>query len=343
MVHRQPPNPDHQIYPTNLIAALVAELADAGTAATETLRNSGIAPDKLHAPETRITYRQILTVFDNALRLAPDPAMPLRAGQRMHFAAYGVVGYTVLSSSTHAASAALAIKYSRLVGPVADLDIEQEGDMAVWVYEPIFWRDPAHPMYRAAIEFHYASHMKVCQSLYGPGFRISELRLACAAPAHAAAYQSFFQCPVLFGQPRNELRYDARRMDEPMAYASAVTHATVRDMCEQHLAQVNQSAGLGGDIYRMLVQYPGRLPDAEAMAAELSMNARSLRRRLEAEGTSYRQLLGQVREHLALAYLRKTNMTHEEIAMRLGYSDAANFRHAFIRWTGKNPSEFRGK
>jgi len=45
---------------------------------------------------------------------------------------------------------------------------------------------------------------------------------------------------------------------------------------------------------------------------------------------------------LAIEYLRKTEMTNEEIASRLGYSEASNFRHAFLRWTGKNPSEFRG-
>lgn len=343
MVHREPPNLDHPIYPTNLVAALVAVLNDAGIPATEALRGSDIAPDKLHAPETRISYRQVLTVFSAALRLAPDPALAMRAGLRMHFAAYGVVGYTVLSSASHAASAELAIKYSRLVGPVADIDFEQDGDMAVWIYAPIFWHDPADAHYRAALEFHFASHMTVGQNLYGPGFRLTELRTTCAAPAHAHVYQDIFHCPVHFDQPRNELRYDAVHMEQPMAYANAVTHATVSDMCEQHLAEFHRSGGLGADIHRILVQHPGRFPDVEAMAAELSMNARMLRRKLEAEGTSYRQILAKVREHLALAYLRKTAMTHEEIATRLGYSDAANFRHAFIRWTGKNPSEFRGK
>jgi AraC-like DNA-binding protein len=44
---------------------------------------------------------------------------------------------------------------------------------------------------------------------------------------------------------------------------------------------------------------------------------------------------------LAIDYLSQTRMTNEEIAIRLGYSDAANFRHAFLRWTGRSPSEFR--
>jgi len=78
------------------------------------------------------------------------------------------------------------------------------------------------------------------------------------------------------------------------------------------------------------------------VAAALSMNTRTLRRRLDAEKTSYRKVLAEVRMQLAIGYLRKTLMTNDEIAARLGYSDAANFRHAFTRWTYKNPSDFRG-
>lgn len=71
------------------------------------------------------------------------------------------------------------------------------------------------------------------------------------------------------------------------------------------------------------------------------MEPRTLRRRLEAQGTSYREILAGVRQGLAIEYLRKTRMTTEDIASRLGYSDAANFRHAFLRWTGKTPHEYR--
>ena len=116
MVHREPPNLDHPIYPTNLVAALVAVLNDAGIPATEALRGSDIAPDKLHAPETRISYRQVLTVFSAALRLAPDPALAMRAGLRMHFAAYGVVGYTVRSDREPTASTQVLLAALREAG-----------------------------------------------------------------------------------------------------------------------------------------------------------------------------------------------------------------------------------
>ena len=77
------------------------------------------------------------------------------------------------------------------------------------------------------------------------------------------------------------------------------------------------------------------------MAQTLALEPRTLRRKLEAQGTSYREILAEVRRTLAIEYLRKTRMTTEEIASRLGYSDSANFRHAFVRWTGKAPHEYR--
>ena len=86
---------------------------------------------------------------------------------------------------------------------------------------------------------------------------------------------------------------------------------------------------------------PWRYPSLETMAFDLAIEPRTLRRKLEAQGTSYRQILADVRRNLAINYLRKTRMTTDEIASRLGYSDAANFRHAFVRWTGKTPHEYR--
>ena len=191
-------------------------------------------------------------------------------------------------------------------------------------------------------EFALAAHLALCRDLYGEAFNFSMVRLAYPAPGHAQAYQQLFQCPVYFGQPVNEVQiggvwsHRSPRMPDP------VTHALARDICQQFLADLPSSGGVAATIRRVLVtQLPWRFPRIELMADELAMHSRTLRRRLEAQGTSYRQILTDVRRMLAIDYLRKTRMTTEEIASRLGYSDASNFRHAFGRWTGKTPNEYR--
>ena len=84
-------------------------------------------------------------------------------------------------------------------------------------------------------------------------------------------------------------------------------------------------------------------PGIDEVARKLNMSARTLRRRLTEKDASYQQILQDVRCQIAIAYLRDTHMTVEDIAGRVGFTDSANFRHAFKRWTGQPPSHFRAK
>ncbi len=154
-------------------------------------------------------------------------------------------------------------------------------------------------------------------------------------------YRKIFKCPVHFRQAADELRFGTHWLAEPMPYSDPITNAMAREMCEKSLVEINQAEGMASTIRRILIEHPGRFPSVEAMAEKLQLNPRTLRRKLDAEETSYRVILAEVRMRLAIGYLRETSMTNEEIASRLGYSEAANFRHAFTRWTSKNPSNFR--
>ncbi len=338
------PPPDFQqcIYTPHRVSAVVAELVAQGGPAALALAGTGLDASQLESPATRISYRQIETVFRNGLRLSNDPMFVIRAAQRMHVTAYGMYGYAILSSRTPLESMDFGVKYHRIVGPVADIAYERDGATVVYVYEPLLWLDPADELYRVGVEFVMASHLTVMRDVHGKTFKPLRARLAYAAPPHGRRYRAALGCPVAFGQGRNELHFDAVWLDRPMPLADPVTHAFAHELCDQLLGELDRGAGVAPQVRRALFHNPGKFPTIEAMAGELSMPAWALRRRLAGEGTSYRQLLDEIRKRLALEYLRKTQLTNEEISSRLGYSDVANFRHAFARWTGKSPSEFRG-
>jgi AraC-like DNA-binding protein len=78
-----------------------------------------------------------------------------------------------------------------------------------------------------------------------------------------------------------------------------------------------------------------------AVAKHLKIATRTLRRRLKEEDTSFRKLLDELRTQVAIKYLRDTDLTVEDIAQALDFSEAANFRHAFRRWTDGAPHQFR--
>jgi AraC-like DNA-binding protein len=73
----------------------------------------------------------------------------------------------------------------------------------------------------------------------------------------------------------------------------------------------------------------------------LRMTSRTLRRHLEEEGTSFQAIVDDVRCSLAHEYLKSARMSTSDIAMLLGFSNGANFRRAFRRWTGKGVKQLR--
>ena len=107
------------------------------------------------------------------------------------------------------------------------------------------------------------------------------------------------------------------------------------------LSDLGRRAGAAGKVRNLLSTDVASRPSFAAIAKALRTSARTLRRRLQMQNTSFRQLSDELRTVVALRYLRGTEMTNDDIAFALGFSDAANFRHAFRRWTGGAPNDYR--
>lgn len=342
MAHRLPTDFEARVYAPQRIAAMVSTLAGDGVAPAQTLGGSDLDEVSLAAAATRVSYAQVATVLRNALRLAPEPDFALRAGARMHVTQYGIWGYALLSSRTFAEFLEFSVKYRSVIGPLAGMAYDRERAPAVCEFESLLSPDPSDALYRLALEFTYAAHLTLCRDVFGPAFNFTAVRVVYPAPTHESAYHALLQCPVQFDQSANELQVDPAWCSQAPRLQDGITHELARQSCQQFLDDLAHSSGIASMVRRALVeQMPWRFPNIEAMARELTMEPRTLRRKLDAQGTSYRQVLADVRRGLAINYLRKTRMTTEEIASRLGYSDAANFRHAFVRWTGKTPHEYR--
>jgi AraC-like DNA-binding protein len=89
------------------------------------------------------------------------------------------------------------------------------------------------------------------------------------------------------------------------------------------------------------------LPDgkakAESVAKALALSERTLARRLADEGTTYGEVVDQLRQSLATQYLNDPEISLKQIAWLLGYGGETSFNHAFNRWTGRSPSADRNR
>jgi AraC-like DNA-binding protein len=82
-------------------------------------------------------------------------------------------------------------------------------------------------------------------------------------------------------------------------------------------------------------------PGLEQVAQEFNMSSTTLRRRLEAESTSYQEVKDQVRRDAAIHYLCSTDLNITDIGSLVGFQEASAFRRAFKAWNGVQPGEYR--
>jgi transcriptional regulator GlxA family with amidase domain len=115
----------------------------------------------------------------------------------------------------------------------------------------------------------------------------------------------------------------------------------MRDHCETSLLPAASAEGLLAKVRRILEAEPGRYPGPEDLAEALQISQRTLRRCLDEIGTSYQSLADAARCKHATELLEGTNLSINDIAIRLGFSDGRALRRAFKRWTGRTATEYR--
>ncbi|WP_082616283.1 AraC family transcriptional regulator [Massilia sp. Root418] len=328
-----------RFYPAHAVVFLLNQLALRGVPSQQALAGSGISAEEIGVASTRFSVLQILAVIRNAILHAP--AISLQVGTCFNASACGILGFAILSSPNRTALLHTILKYNCLIDPLTKLRYAGREGWAIWEVEPNLACAPTDPLYRFVVELKMSCFRAMTRDLYGDDFQFKRISLRFPAPPHAGDYMAIFNCDILFNQPKNEIVFKEILAGKDRPEADAITHAMMLELCEQSLQKMTRNATAAGAVLMILLGCSGVYPNIEEIARELAVNARTLRRRLEAEGTSYSEILSRHRMQLALSYLKTSDLNNNEIAARLGYSDATNFRRAFVSWAGAPPSHFR--
>jgi AraC-like DNA-binding protein len=111
--------------------------------------------------------------------------------------------------------------------------------------------------------------------------------------------------------------------------------------CARLLANLEEEHSVAEQTLRLLRKLEGQYPQMPRIADMLNLSPRTYRRRLDDEQLSFQKLLDQVRGEHATRYLQNTRLPISSIAYMVGFSDASNFRRAYLKWTGLSPREVR--
>ena len=328
--------------PANLhtVALTVSMMQKRGLQVADLLHGSGIAEDDLKQPSVMITHAQELIVFANAYRLSGDSAIGLDIGSDMHISSYGMLGYSMLVSPTLGEALRCALDFPLLLGSYFKVALENEGEMTALTARDYGYRPD---LFSVNSEMCLSSLWAIVRDVMAAPVTPEEVRVAMGRPVHADRYLEVFGVEGTFDADHHALVFPTAWLERALPLAEPVSYLMARRQCAQLASEWETASGhsVVAKALRLLHAEPRRYSALNMLADALHMSERTLRRRLADANTSYQALLDRVRYELAQDYLRHTKLTIAEIAERLGYSETASFRHAFLRWSGKVPSDWR--
>lgn len=335
------PSLNQRIFAPFKLATVIDAVASRGIVPERVLDRTGLTPAEVRDPHTLTSIGQYLVACENIVAAGAEFSDAFVIGSRLHLSAYGMYGYALMCSPTMREFFDFAVRYQPLATPTVRLGWRTEGAVAIWRFEEIY-RDVMSNEVRT---FLVRQQMKMTFTHIRDtaGADNLPIRAIFALPedGQARADEDALSCPCSYGQESNELHYPVGILDQTPELGNRLTRTMLEETCERLIGQSRIASGLSGEVYQLLLLAPNQSASMTSIAGQLGLQERTLRRRLASEGTSYGEIVDDVRRKLAIEYLQTTRMSVDDVAWKVGFSDSANLRRAVRRWTGKTINEVR--
>jgi AraC-like DNA-binding protein len=341
-IHTSPITLDDKVFSTAELLAVVALIKHRPDTVEDCLASAALTQQALDEPSTRVSLNQLFMVLSSCCTAIKDPLLALQVGQQLHLTAYGMVGFTLLSSATLEEAINIANDFALLMSLKQQLRLGHQDGLTKITLVDHFSLLGADKYCCGLLET--AKVLTLLRDILGRDFAPARVTLNVrGSKQDAESISGLLQTSVALNSPENSICFDTRYLGASLPQSHSITHNTCKTLCKHQLREISQRYDLCYQVQRILSSSTHRIPTLPEIADQLHLSPRTLRRRLEAGQTSYNQILEGVRRKLAISYLLDTPMTTEAISEKLSYSDAANFRHAFKRWTGTGPKAFRSQ
>jgi AraC-like DNA-binding protein len=314
-----------------------------GADAADALRRAGLEPGDLSDPDRRVPLIRYLELLEICADVLADPQFGLKFGAQYEPRHAGVVGNIALASRTVGEAFETIGRYLPTMVDATVHGVEVS-DGIVFVYS--YYIDPLMMSYRQKADWAIAFACNLMRAGLGdPRWVPQEVllpQLSDETPAQRHTRAAIMGDSIRLGHPWAGIRFDAGLLKRPMATADAMIENLMRHYGDLRLAALPDQRGeiepLRREIARVLVKGECGI---EHLARATGTSVRTLQRRLKDAGVNYSDLQNDVRRRLALNLLENETLALAQIAFSLGYSEVSAFNHAFRRWFGQSPGQYR--
>lgn len=331
---------NHEVYQTTKLHAALEVLNARGIDTAHVFEGTGLDSAAVETHAFRVSSSQILRAFKNISDKCWDPYLPYDIGSNVHLSAYGLYGYALLCCTNYENAVDFATRYHHLAAPTVDMDFTFADGEQGWNIEPVASDHVDPSFYAFLVCLQVGIHRSLHRDVMGPEFEphLLELRFTerttYSIPPEAAG-------KIRFGTARNRFHVAPEWIYRKLELGNALTFQQIVQICDTELSELLMYDGLSGQIRKVLLENAAFSSNMDAIAKHLGLTSRTLRRHLKQESTTFSSIVDSTRAELALRYLRSAELSTEEIAYILGFSETASFVRAFKRWTGKTPRTYR--
>ncbi|MET0385542.1 MAG: AraC family transcriptional regulator [Polyangiales bacterium] len=289
-------------------------------------------------PDERMPIATLHELLRGAIELTGDHDIGLKAAREIAPGDHGALEYSVRSAATWREACECVGRYMRLVNDDLQFSLRTEGDRAH------IQLDSSQVLPRTVADFQSAAFHICARFLWPENVPVeSEVYFVHPRPPNIEEYSTTFGGASLrFEAPWNGFVVPLAYLDQPLESADPKLHALIRQHAEALLAELPRAKTVTESVRELISKaLAGGPPTVQSIAQKLTMSPRTLSRRLEQENTTFKQVVEDMRQRMALRYVAFSDVPLAEIAYLLGFSQSAAFHRAFKRWTRQTPLEYR--
>ncbi len=323
------------------VRALLSGVQRQGVDTVPLLQRAQIPPLLLGDERARVTPAQFVRLFRELYEVTGDEFLGLSVAPSRP-GTFAMMCHTALGSRDLGAAIERGVTFYGLFPGGPDLALEHEGFGGEAVF--VVRNDFASEEQRFLAECVVIIWHRLCSWLIGRRIPLEWASFASPPPAYKDEFPELFGCPVHFGAGRTGAGFAAHYLAAPLVRDESELAQMLRRAPFELLSRREYGTTVAEQVRRALVRALGdspRLPALGEIAARLAVSPATLRRRLAAENTSYKDLKDTVRRDAAIAGLAEGSEPIAELAARLGFSEDTAFHRAFRRWTGTTPGAYR--
>lgn len=304
------------------------------------LADVGLSKNLINKEDGWIPYESFALLIRRCAEKVNDPYFGLHLGEENDVLDYGAIAYIGIASETLEDAILNLQRYIYTVTQAWELDLQIDDDTACINFTP---SRPDFSQYRHAVEAAGGSLMIAYQRFLGHPLQPKEFHFIHSFDGDSHEHERVLACPVRFSQNRNQILLDRKALALPIETADdRLLRILTQNMKDVQHAQAQKSSHLVARVEdACLRMIPAGNITAKQIAAEIGTSERSMQRRLAEQKKTFSGIVDDLKQQLALQYMREPDLGLMQIAFLLGYADQSSFTTAFRKWTGMTPKQAR--